>query len=898
LDNESESNLDLSLEKSFSNNLKAKETNFPNSSISPSYTINSSTQKTQQFQPKAASDLDKILNTNINNLNSLSNYNNHNIKENINSNLTSSNMNVNLRSFQQNPLNNPSQFGTNNIGNFTNKNLGIINEQHMENESEFPESLESKVNKYNLSMNDNNIRSKSITNPSYFMNGNEKLLEVNADKTIQNRLEILVKNNKIDTNLDSISNRLSAMGTASMKIDEILAKNTNNPNINFNNLIVSNKEFVGNTGTPSAYTGKDSNLVIDMNSRISSYPNNVNFEAPQKPAFLNPVFDANPNKETTIANNAASASGSSLDDIFKKYGIKIDENTAGVLPLNNNNIIIDVGKKKEAENESKANNLINHSSLADNSNKNINSDLHSNRKSVEKLKETDLVSLQRELSEKDNLLNKKKDENMFDELKKEDLNRLIENKKQSPAFENIVANRDSFSSKVQKILESGEKINTNNDNLYSNNSNNNFNLVDDQRRNTSFQLQSNSNKTFTFNLDKDQNSTFDNSKINETRLINHNESLGIRNTAFHPASNIYLNDKSANDSEDLESKNKDKLKRNSSIFMKRAKVQTQEIEDLKPNSNINTLEATRKSTYQEKLISTYINDLQGEEEEKRRNTNLQPQNTFNLNSINFNSSTSNITVTNKEIISDENFNSKNKININGTEDIESNIALQNSTDFRNNKRNINIIIEDTNDKQNEFVPPDTAKGKRVSGLMKRPNARDLKPEEKSDEENHTEKDPEKSQLATKENFIKKLNTNILKRGNYKDHDDTESIDDHKLKHKFSKKNSEERSQNTEEENEDEEEVEIQSNSSGLEEMEEENEDSDVDQIMELDEEYESEEISVEDNHANNKKAAGQEALDDIYLNHILKFTEKEIKKNKELTEENSRKNSAITVFII
>ena len=81
------------------------------------------------------------------------------------------------------------------------------------------------------------------------------------------------------------------------------------------------------------------------------------------------------------------------------------------------------------------------------------------------------------------------------------------------------------------------------------------------------------------------------------------------------------------------------------------------------------------------------------------------------------------------------------------------------------------------------------------------------------------------------------------------------------------------------------------------EEEEEYEESDNDRIKELDEEYESEELSGEDKIAANKKEK-LDKLDDIYLKHILKFTEKEIKKNKELTEENSRKNSSITVCLL
>ena len=56
-------------------------------------------------------------------------------------------------------------------------------------------------------------------------------------------------------------------------------------------------------------------------------------------------------------------------------------------------------------------------------------------------------------------------------------------------------------------------------------------------------------------------------------------------------------------------------------------------------------------------------------------------------------------------------------------------------------------------------------------------------------------------------------------------------------------------------------------------------------------EYESDEMSDD----RNVKKPADDQYDDVFLDNILKFTEKEIKKNKELTEENSRKNSAITV---
>lgn len=923
---EAESNLDLTLGESFQSNFNAKETNIPNSSMSPNVLI-INTQKIPQVQAKPENNLNKILNTNVNNSNAL-NINKNNTE---NLNLKNMNMNINLNNIQQNLLNNLSQSHPSNFGNFSsNKNLEKIKEHHLENETDDlnAESLESKVNKYNLSMNNNDIRSKSITNPSFFMNRNDEILNANADKANQNRIEILVKNNKIDnTNLDSISNKLSAMATPSMKIDEILTRNNisaynNNSINNFNNsninVAVSNEETAENKIPSSAYAVKDCNFGIDVVNKIySAYTNNESLEAPKKLAFQNAISNSSLNKET-IANNAPAASGSSIDDILKKYGIKIDENTAEVLPLNNKNDIAG-NKKEEAQVELKTENFY-PSFNADNSNKNINSDFESIRKSIVKLKETDLATLQKELIEKENVFDKKKDENVLNELKKEDYNTLTNKKESAELAENKIQKSDSFSSKVQKILESGDKKNNNNSLNY----NNNYDLAYNQQRNTSFQLQHNSNKTVMFNLEQEQNATTNYSHNNQKDLLdknnnnnNYDENSGIKKTAYQPTSNININDNhnSANaknqveESEDWESRSKEKVKRNSGIFMKRAKFQSQEKDDLKPNSDTAIPESNRKSTYNEKLISTYINELNEEDEEIsriRRNTNLPAQNKLNLNSINFNSSSS-TTNANTAAIKETNYFEESNINndqINQKqiEEIFESNKTRNSTDIKINKRNINLIINEINEQQEtEVILPDTAKGKRVSGIMKRPNAHDLMLEEQNNqEETNTEKDNGNTKKIAKENFMKKLNANILKRGNYKDNEDSESNDENKKnKNKFSKKNSHEKSENSEdfEVGEEEEEEEIESNSSALEEIEEEVEESENDEIKELDEEYESEVSSDEENINESKdKKKEIDALDDVYLNHILTFTEKEIKKNKELTEENSRKNSSITVF--
>jgi hypothetical protein len=774
LDNfEAESNLDLSLGESLYSNLNTKETNIPNSSISPNIITNP---KITQIQPKAQSDLDKNLNTNINNLNTLSN-NNNSSNNNING------ININLNSLQQNLVNknNFSLSDPSNFGNLNNKNLKTIKEHHLENETDdiAAESLESKVNKYNLNMNENDIRSKSITNPSYFLNRNDKLLTSSAEKTNQNRIEILVKNNRIETNFDGASNRMSEMATPAMNIDEILAKkNTNNISA-YGNVINYIKEPTEN---------KNSFITNGNDINDYNFHNNVALDAPKKPAFENSVNITNTNKINQASNNTSKGNGSSIDDILKKYGIKIDENTAEVLPLNQNSNIASE-EKAEPKIETKLK-IINSTNITDNLNKNANTDFENIRKSIVKLKETDLASKQKELNEKEQIINNKKNnENLLDELKKED---FLDNKNKYESFidvnENKIQKSDSFSSKVQKILESCEKkSNISNSNLTDNDNNS------DNQRHTSFQLQQDSNKNVVFDLDKQQTDNANNLNLNNNKNFNNPE---VRKSCYQPASNINFDDNSVNqknkneeneENEDWDSKNKEKLKRNSGIFMKRAKIlTTQEKEESKPNRDINP-EANRKSTCQEKIVSTYLNELNEEDEQISRigrNTNITTQNKLNLNSINLNLSTI------KDIYNEAN----EKNNLNNNDELE-NSKARNSTDVRIIKKNINLNINDINetyekiaDKENDVISPDTAKGKRVSGLMKRPNARDLLLEEKSDEEKdkNKEKDLETKSTA-KDNFMKKLNANILKRGNYNDNEDSESNDEVKGKFIFFKK---------------------------------------------------------------------------------------------------------------
>lgn len=824
--NEAESNLDLSLGESFSSNFNVKDTNFPN------HMINSTTAKSlnilqNELPQKKESDLDKLINSNLNNLNAL-NLNSNNSNLDVYKNI--SNLTVNLNSIQENLINNLSQSNSGNFGNSNiNQNLEIIKEHIFENENEDEinneGSLDNMINNYNRPTHKNDIRSKSIMNPSYFLNNQDGIYKKYIsnpmeDKTNQNKIEVLIKNNKIDTNLDNISNRLSARTTPSMKIDQF---SNNETVLNNNNLKTTKQET-----KLSAYSANighgNKNFEVSKKIAVEIINNNINEN------------DKNNNNNNKISSNDSVSQGNAIDDIVKKYGILVDENTAEVLPLNKNE------KSEEIlliENHSKTSvqekNDINKSNHLNNNNNNP-MDFDNIRKSVLKMKESDLQSLEKELKDKEEKLlnnNKKKDVNLLDFIMEEQppilntnldkvQNSLIENS----YTENNVLKSDSFSSKVQKILDSGDKSNFNN--YINSNQNAHGSSLDNQRRNTSFQLQNNSNKTVLFYLETNNDSNL----LSDKNLINNNikaeDNLGARRTTYQPASYMNLTESSdqnknnipEGDSDDLENKTKEKAKRNSGIFMKRVKNQNQEKDEnltnniISNNENRNsvnqgnnkTLESNKNSSYHEKLLNTYLNDVNLEDEEfnrTRRNTNITAQNKLSLNSINLNAEFSKskeepIKITNlkntinnlENSINDSKQNNNNiSENINNnleksTNEINDVIKPRNSTDIRLNKKSIDLNIEEINlkerNKEIEVLPQETPKSKRVSGLMKRPKGKDFKINENHDEGNEDIDVKENSMNnSQKERFIKKLNANLLKRGNYNDYEESEGKEDKK-----------------------------------------------------------------------------------------------------------------------
>lgn len=745
LDNfEAESNLDLSLGESFCSNLNTKENNLPNSYISTNML---STPKIQQMQPKAESDSDRIANSNINNNNAFKTNFNNSTNDTVNKN------NIHLNSSQNNLINNNlSQSSPSNFGNVNNKNLETIKEHQLENETDdiVTESLDSKVNKYNISINQNDIKSKSINNPSYFLNKNELLFNSGSEKTNQNRIEILVKNNKIENNLNNALINLNKIDTPTNRIEKISAKN-NNDFISANNNL--------------DYTKKDNkeiyNTPVIINNEKETFNNrnyNNSLEAPKKPVFEFSNESDNLIKENKQDFSKSSVNGSSIDDILKKYGIKIDENTAEVVPLNQINKPSEKGE--ELKNEIKMN--INESS----------NNIEMIRKSIVKLKETDLATLQKEFIEKEEVFSKKKEnENLLNESNKEESRSSI-NVLENSSIENKTKKSDSFSSRVQKILESGDKQN----NISNSNINNIDFSQDSKRRNTFSQLQNDSNKKVIFNLEKEQNNITNNSELHSIKNFPE-----TRNSATQQVTNINFSDSTHknNQNEDLEEsefRNKEKLIRNSGIFMKRAKLQIQEKEESKPIIGSNH-QPDRKSTYKEKITSSYLNELNEEDDEinrKRRNTNKTSENKLNLNSINLDSNGS---------INNANQNINNKLN-NSNEKIE----IINPTHIKNSQKNINININEINKahehtqiKDNEVISPDANKGNRVSGLMKRPNSKDLLLEDENNQEKEgSNKDKEnENKLPSRDNFMKKLNANILKRGSYKDTEDSDFNDNPK-----------------------------------------------------------------------------------------------------------------------
>ncbi len=321
-------------------------------------------------------------------------------------------------------------------------------------------------------------------NPSYFMNNEEKfdkknLYNVNEDTHNQNRVQTVIKSHNIDRNIDNISNRLSARFAPAMKIDRIL------PNNNFN-IYNNSQNTIEERNTSSIIDNKTS---IITNSDIS-----------KKEASYNTNTEINSNSESNNIENQ-----NNLDDILKKYGINIDEVTAEIIPSckNKTQDIINDAKAENPEKEKLAETNKNQaiseveSNLENIRNNSYNlMDFDSIRKSIVKIKESDSSNLENEYLEKEKSLNNsiKKTENL-------ELNITTNTSSKTDALDSNTKKADSFSSKVEKILESGGSNNTLINNRYSEL------LIDNQKRNTAFQLQNNTNKTVMFNLNHLENIT-------------------------------------------------------------------------------------------------------------------------------------------------------------------------------------------------------------------------------------------------------------------------------------------------------------------------------------------------------------------------------------------------------
>jgi len=85
------------------------------------------------------------------------------------------------------------------------------------------------------------------------------------------------------------------------------------------------------------------------------------------------------------------------------------------------------------------------------------------------------------------------------------------------------------------------------------------------------------------------------------------------------------------------------------------------------------------------------------------------------------------------------------------------------------------------------------------------------------------------------------------------------------------------------------------------ENENEEEENETDEIKELDEEYEEGEYEEDEERENEDEEEENDDIEqddnDEMINRIIKITEKEILKNKEKLDEQSKKNSAITVIL-
>ncbi len=141
---EPESNLDLSLGESFSSNINPQESKFGNPLMNSNFNVKTPRNNLVINENKIENNLDKILNSNINNLNALNN-SSKDASDSANKNSGG------LNNIQQNSVNNrfDNDITSNNTSslnnNLNNKDLDIVKEQHNTDKEILNDNLINKV---------------------------------------------------------------------------------------------------------------------------------------------------------------------------------------------------------------------------------------------------------------------------------------------------------------------------------------------------------------------------------------------------------------------------------------------------------------------------------------------------------------------------------------------------------------------------------------------------------------------------------------------------------------------------------------------------------------------------------------------------------------------------------
>lgn len=865
------------------------------------------------------------------------------------------------------------------------------------------------------------ISNESLNNPNSITrhtimssgdSGNRYTVTSSNNNTVTYRVvgnNTTVANNSINGATSNIitSNTSSTVNPNST----IITPTVTNVNSNSNIKLEQNSELNVDEILKKYGIGMDENpAALPINKNIKQTPILNTASSVHLPISNNTLVTSTPILHSNIPHSSSNATSSG----FTSTHILSNSNNNNI-PNNQNNIKIDANRSENYVIKSQTDNLnaININSLLDNNavdkkeeklneTNNSNStiiinatnnnlqDLETIRKSINKVQASS--TMQKELIEKEELLKNQK---------KLDVNNNASHNS------NLINNSESLSKRVEHILEGNNKIVTiSSNNLHNNtagenstvnmsrsiinssstinNGTNNYELL---KRNTAFQNVV--NRTIitgpnSATLISDQNPSQINMDIdNITRKsaiqvpssISLQDSSAIKNEnvgnidALHSlnAENNLNTKMTAEELDDLETRiNKEKLKRNSGIFMKRVKTipviegeNNSHQQETKSNhisntdtNNINNsmndknlVSDTNNSLLQEKLINKYLNGEEDDTFDKiKRNTNATTQNKLSLNAVNLNVELSKskeepLKLNDKRNININNFSNKNaghnsqQHSKNENNRVENNPALdgeehyivrpRQSTDVKLNKKNIKVNFEDidqSNDKKilqnsnkqeaSDLVKniseassdiQDRARGNRVSGLVKRPNHKDLLINDKDDEnqKSNIEQDNEKQiknldHDTEKDEFKRNLHSKVLKREvmNSKPTNKKFIDESNKSYDNNNNNNSEEEELEDEEELDDSDIIEEEEEESNLDLGESDANDDNNEEIKEISEEYESEELSENDENKSKEKEAN---IDDVYLNHILRFTEKQINKNKEMTEENSRKNSAITV---